>query len=72
MVMRALRRSSGSGPVEAGLVVSFDFHDALTARIANEFLDASTLLSFDTLLVMAGPGNEPSGVSCNKLAIGWI
>jgi hypothetical protein len=39
------------------LVVGLDFHDALAARIANEFLDASTRLSFDTVLPMSGPGN---------------
>ena len=58
--MRALRGSSGSGSVQAGLVVRFDFHDAVAARITNEFLDASTLVSFDTVPVMAGPGNQPS------------
>jgi hypothetical protein len=59
MVMGALRGSSGSGSVQAGLVVRFDFHDAVAARITNEFLDASTLVSFDTVPVMAGPGNQP-------------
>jgi hypothetical protein len=49
MVMRALRRSSGSGSVEAGLVVSIDFRDAVVAHIANEFLDTSTLFSVDTV-----------------------
>ena len=29
------------------LVVSLDFHDAVAARIANEFLYAPTRLSFD-------------------------
>jgi hypothetical protein len=40
----------------AGLVVSFDFHDALTARIANEFLYAPTSSGFDTVLEITGPG----------------
>jgi hypothetical protein len=40
----------------AGLVVSFDFRDALTARIANEFLYAPTCLGFDTVLATTGPG----------------
>ena len=39
----------------AGLVVSFDFHDALTARIASEFLYAPTCLGFDTVLEITGP-----------------
>ena len=58
MVMRASRRSSDSGSVEAGLIVSSDFHAATAARIASEFLDASTLLSFDTVPVMAGPSHQ--------------
>ena len=60
--MRAL--NSGSAAVR-DLVVSLDFHDAVAARIANEFLYAPTRLSFDMALVMTDPGNQPSGVSCN-------
>jgi phenylpropionate dioxygenase-like ring-hydroxylating dioxygenase large terminal subunit len=44
----------------AGLVVSFDFHDAVAARIANEFLYAPTCLRFDTVLVITDPGNQSS------------
>jgi hypothetical protein len=44
----------------AGLVVSLDFHDAVAARIANEFLYAPTRLSFDTVLVMTGGGDLPT------------
>ena len=55
--MRAL--DSGSAAVRV-LVVSLDFHDAVAARIANEFLYAPTRLSFDMALVMTDPGNQPS------------
>jgi hypothetical protein len=44
----------------AGLVVGVDLHDAVAARIANEFLYASTRFSFDTAPVITGPGNQPS------------
>jgi hypothetical protein len=44
----------------AGLVVSFDFRDALSARIANEFLYAPACLSFDIVPGGTGPGNQPS------------
>jgi hypothetical protein len=44
----------------AGLVVSVEFHDAVAARIANEFLDAPTRLSFDLVLVMTGGVELPS------------
>ena len=44
----------------AGLVVSFDFHDALAAHIANEFLYAPACLSFDIVPEMTGPGKQPS------------
>ena len=47
----------------AGLVVSLDFHDAVAARIANEFLYAPTRLSFDTVLVITGGGDVPSWLS---------
>jgi len=40
----------------AGLVVSFDFRDALTARIATEFLYAPTSSGFDTVLEITGLG----------------
>jgi hypothetical protein len=39
----------------AGLVVSFDFHDALTARIANEFLYAPTSSGFDGCWKLPAP-----------------
>ena len=55
--MRAL--DSGSAAVR-DLVVSLDFHDAVAARIANEFLYAPTRLSFDMVPAMTGPGNQPS------------
>jgi hypothetical protein len=51
------------GQRRCGLVVSFDFHDALAARIANEFLYASTCLSFDIVAGMTGPANQPSCLS---------
>ena len=47
----------------AGLVVSFDFHDALAAYIANEFLYAPACLSFGIVPEMTGPGNQPSYLS---------
>jgi hypothetical protein len=64
MLMRALRRSSdsGSAAVRVRLPTS-TFDDAVAARIVNEFLFAPTRLSFDTVLVMTGGGDPPSGVS---------
>jgi hypothetical protein len=51
--MRAL--DTGSAAVR-GLVVNLEFHNAVAARVANEFLDAPTRLSFDPTLVMTGGG----------------
>ena len=47
----------------AGLVVSFDFHDALAVHIAYEFLYAPACLSFGIVPEMTGPGNQPSYLS---------
>ena len=52
--MRAL--DSGSAAVR-DLVVSLDFHDAVAARIANEFLYAPTRLGFDMVPTVTGPGD---------------
>jgi hypothetical protein len=38
------------------LDVGLDFHDAVAARIANEFLDGPTCLSFDPVPAMTGGG----------------
>jgi hypothetical protein len=62
--MRALRRTSGGG---AGLVFGLDFHDAVASGSANEFLDAPTRLSVDTLPVVTGPGDQPS---CLPVVVG--
>jgi hypothetical protein len=40
------------------LVVSLDFHDAIAARIANEFLYAPTRLSFDIVPMVTGLGDS--------------
>ena len=39
----------------AGLDVSFDFHDALAAHIANEYFYTSACLSFGIVREMTGP-----------------
>jgi hypothetical protein len=36
--------------------LSLDFRDAVAARIANEYLEAPILLSFDMVLAMTSPG----------------
>ncbi len=53
--MRALDSGSGGG---AGLVVNRDFHDAVAANIANEFLYTPTRLSFDIVPTVTGPGDS--------------
>jgi hypothetical protein len=53
--MRAL--DSGSAAVR-DLVVSLDFHDAVAARIANEFLYAPTRLGFDIVPTVTGPADS--------------
>jgi hypothetical protein len=59
--MGALRRSSGSGSAAVQVwFVNVDFHDAVGARVVNEFLYARACLSYDTVPVMTGPGNQPS------------
>jgi hypothetical protein len=51
----------------AGLVVSREFHDAVAARVANEFLDAPTCLGFDPVLVMTGGGELPGWLGLEGL-----
>jgi len=51
-------RTSARSAAGAGPVVSFDFHDAVAARIVNEFLYAPTCLSFDIVSTVTGPGDS--------------